>query len=310
VVVLPAAALAERDTTRGALQRLEETLTIRVEDSTLLIKDLAPIMVVSVAPAFEETKASYPTAALATLVRIFGASSLRSCEACMTPRVYIESGLVEEQTTNLGVAEIIRMDEATRGSSPAAKVAVWLDETADGVSFRMIDLRNAQILFADNYDSKLKQALRTQKNVGLAQELERRSKGESITHTFIDIGIFPGPHFSMDWSEQWGDTNCNLSGATLSLFDPFLGVGANYFRVIPQVLNLMVGVKLLLSVPTGLIRSIGSDSQLFDPLVTGVLMVRLPIFRSNYGVILSISTNGRVGVGVSLMNFSLLPFLP
>ena len=312
-LLLPAAAFAERDTSRGALARLEETLTIRIEDGTLITKDLVPVIVVSVAPAFEESKASYPSAALASLVRVFGAKALRSCEACMTPRLFIENGLLEQQTTNLGTVEITRLDEATRGNSPPARTAIWLEETPDGVALRMIDLRNSQILLAENFDSTLKEATKTRKTTSLARELERRARGESITHTFVDIAIYPGQHISLDWAEQWGDTNCNLSGATLSLFDPLLGVGASYFRVIPQVLNLMIGVKVLLSVPTALVAAIsrgGGTNGLPDPLATGVLMARLPIFRSNYGIIISVSTNGRVGLGLTLMNFSLLPFLP
>ncbi len=308
--LIPAVAFAERDATRGALARLEETLTIKLEDGTLVLKDLSPLIVVSVAAAYEESKASYPNAALASLVRIFGARSLRSCEACMLPRTFVEGGHLEQLTTNLGTVEIVRLDEATRGNAPPARVAIWLDETADGVAVRMVDLRNSQLLLADNFDAGLREARRSLKSVSLARELDRRARQESITHTFVDIGIFPGQHVSLDWAEQWGDTNCNLTGATLSLFDPLLGVGANYFRIIPQVLNVMVGVKLLLSIPTALVRSLGSNAQLFDPIATGVLEIRLPIFSSNYAVMLTVSTNGRVALGLSLMNFSLLPFLP
>jgi len=45
-------------------------------------------------------------------------------------------------------------------------------------------------------------------------------------------------------------------------------------------------------------------------LITGVAVVRIPIATSNYGVLLMASTNGRVGVGISLMNTSLLPVIP
>jgi hypothetical protein len=51
-------------------------------------------------------------------------------------------------------------------------------------------------------------------------------------------------------------------------------------------------------------------ADLLDPLLTGVFLVRVPISTSNYAVTLSASTNGRIGVGFSLLNFSVLPFLP
>lgn len=305
------AALAQREASREALSRLDETLAVRMEDGGLAVKDLLPAMVVSVNPAFEETKTWYPTEALATLVRVFGAAGLRSCEACMAPRTYVQEGLVEQVTTNLGAAEISRLDEATRGSSAPARTAIWLDETTEGVSLRIIDLRNSRILLAENFDAAMTGPARTRRNLALVRELDRRSRGDSITHTFFDVTVYPKQHISFDTVEQWGETNANLSGFSLSLFDPVLGVGGSYYRVIPSAFNISVGGKLLMSLPTGLVRGIaGQDVEVLDPLLTAVFLVRVPIARSNYGITFSASTNGRVGVGFSLMNVSLLPFLP
>jgi hypothetical protein len=127
--------------------------------------------------------------------------------------------------------------------------------------------------------------------------------------------MYPGQNVSMDWVEQWGSTSANLSGVSLSFFDPVLGIGGAYYRVFPQALNITMGAKVLMSVPTALVRSIVGDSDddgadLIDPLLTGVFLVRVPIATSNYAVTLSASTNGRIGVGFSLLNFSVLPFLP
>jgi hypothetical protein len=229
----------------------------------------------------------------------------------MAPRTYVQEGLVEQVTTNLGAAEITRLDEANRGSSAPARTAIWLDETPDGVSLRIIDLHNSRILLAENFDAAMTDQARTRRNLSLVRELDRRARGDSITHVFFDVTVYPGQHISTDWVDQWGDTNANLTGFSLSLFDPVLGVGGAYYRVIPSALNITVGAKLLMSVPTGLVRGIsGEDVDLLDPLLTGVFMVRVPIARSNYGITFSASTNGRVGVGFSLMNVSLLPFLP
>lgn len=52
------------------------------------------------------------------------------------------------------------------------------------------------------------------------------------------------------------------------------------------------------------------QSFLGDSLFTGVAMLRLPLFKTNYALVASVSTNGRVAIGISLLNFSLLPFLP
>jgi hypothetical protein len=304
-------ALAQRDASREALSRLDETLTLRLEDGGLGVKDLLPAMVVSVNPAFEETRTWYPTEALATLVRVFGAGGLRACEACMAPRTYVQEGLVQQVSTNLETAEITRLDEANRGSSAPARTAIWLDETIDGVSLRIIDLQNSRILLAENFDAAMTGQARTRRNLALIRELDRRARGDSITHVFFDVTVYPGQHVSTDWVDQWGDTNANLSGFSLSLYDPVLGVGGSYYRIIPSAFNISVGAKVLMSLPTGIIRGItGDDIDLLDPLLTGVFMVRVPIARSNYGLTFSASTNGELGIGFSLMNFSLLPFLP
>jgi hypothetical protein len=309
--LLPTAALAQRDASREALSRLDETLALRIEDGGLALKDLLPAMVVSVNPAFEETRTWYPTEALATLVRVFGAGGLRACEACMAPRTYVQEGRIEQVALNLGAAEITRLDEANRGSSAPARTAIWLDETTEGVSLRIIDLHNSRILLAENFDAAMRGPARTRRNLSLIRELDRRARGDSLTHSFFDVTVYPGQHVSTDWVDQWGDTNANLSGFSVSLFDPVLGVGGAYYRIIPSAFNLTVGAKVLMSLPTGLVRGIaGGDVDLIDPLLTAVFMVRVPIARSNYGITFSASTNGRVGVGFSLMNVSLLPFLP
>jgi len=309
--LLPTVALAQRDASREALSRLDEILALRLEDGGVGVKELLPAMVVSVNPAFEETRTWYPTEALATLVRVFGAAGLRACEACMAPRTYVQEGQLEQVSMNLGAAEITRLDEMSRGNSAPARTAIWLDETAEGVSLRIIDLHNSRILLAENFDAAMTGAARTRRNLSLVRELDRRARGDSITHAFFDVTVYPGQHISTDWVDQWGDTNANLSGFSLSLFDPVLGVGGAYYRVIPSAFNITVGAKVLMSVPTGLVRGIaGEDVEILDPLLTGVFMVRVPIARSNYGITFSASTNGRLGVGFSLMNVSLLPFLP
>lgn len=309
--LLPTVAFAQRETTRDALARLEETLAMRLEDGGFAQKDVLPAIVVSVNPAFDESRAWYPSAALAALVRVFGSAGLRSCEACMAPRLYVEEGRLEQNTTNLAPSEIVRLDENNRGTAPPARTAIWLDETIEGVSLRVIDLHNSRIVLAENFDPALTAMTRTKRNFSLTRELERRARGEALTHTFMDVTLYPGQHFSLDWTEQWGDTNANLSGVTLSLFDPVIGVGGAYYRVVPRALNIMVGGKVLLSAPTALISSVtGEVNNVIDPLLTGVFVVRLPIATSNYGITFTASTNGRIGLGFSLMNTSTLPIIP
>jgi hypothetical protein len=311
MLALPSAALGADENTRESLLRLEETLGMRFEDGGLSRKELTPAIVVSLDPAFEQSRTWYPTAALATLARVFGSGGLRACEACMAPRLYVEEGRVEQVSTGVGAAEIVRLDENGRGGAAAARTAVWLDETPQGVSLRIIELGTSRIVLAENFDPSLAEAARTRGNFTMARELDRRTRGESLTHTFVDVAMYPGQHLSLDWLEQWGYTNANLSGLSISLFDPVLGIGAAYYRVVPNALNITVGGKVLMSLPTAVVRAFAEDvGEIIDPLLTAVFVARMPIARSNYAITLTASTNGRFGMGFSLMNTTLLPFLP
>ncbi|MBL8918681.1 MAG: hypothetical protein JNJ54_07485 [Myxococcaceae bacterium] len=305
--------MAQRETTRGALSRLEEALPRRLNDGVLALKDLTPALVVSTLPAFEQTRAWYPAAAVTALSRVFGAGALRACEACMAQRLTVEDGRLEQVATSLSVQDLVRLDELTRGGSARSVSAIWLDETMEGVAIRIVDLRNGRILLAENIDPNLTSVIESRKTVSQAEELERRARGDSLTHLFVDLGLLPQQHVSLDWLEQWGPDNANLSGFSLSVVDPFAGLGVAYFRVIPIAFNLMVGAKFLLSVPIAVVNAFTPDTPmglLGDSLFTGVAMLRLPLFKTNYALVASVSTNGRVAVGISLLNFSLLPFLP
>lgn len=315
VVLAPALALAQRDTTRDALARMEALLTVRAASGdSLSKKELWPVLVVSTEPRYEESKGWYPTQAVAALVRIFGPLNVRVCEACMAPRVYVEQGRVEQLTQALGTPEMRAFDQAARGRADPAKSAVFLDETARGVSLRIINLSDSRVLLAENFDDGTIDSASLRREATLLREQERRTRGDALVHTFFDVGFLPKQHVAIEWTEQWGDTNANLAGISLSVVDPLGGVGVTYSRIIPEVWNLTVGAKLLVSLPTALIQSVDPgttlDSTFLSPLITGVLVVRLPIFKTNFAALFTLSTNGAVTLGFSLLNISLLPVLP
>ena len=179
-----------------------------------------------------------------------------------------------------------------------------------GVSVRIVDLRTGRVIFAQNVDPDLVEVANTERIYTLSEELERRARGDSLTQAFIDFALYPGQHISIDWTEQWGKRNNYLSGISLSALDPVLGIGASHYRAV-DFFDVLVGTKVLVSAPTALVRSIGEDTgDVIDPLLTGVVLVRVPFGGSNYGAVLSASTNGQVGIGISLLNISLLPVIP
>jgi hypothetical protein len=294
------------------LDRLEELVDLGTTDEGLQLTEMLPAIVVSVRPAFAETATWYPTAATATLLRIFGSAGLRVCEACMVPRLQVQAGILEQDSSEVTMPEVVRLDNALRGASPPARVALWLDENPGGVSLRAVDVKNSRILLAHNVGPALEEQVQSERMSTLARELGRRARGDTITHAMSDWLFYPGVHIGFDWADQWGEYNENLSGFALSLVGPVLGAGGAYYRVIPEAWGLSLGAKALVSIPTAFIMGVTSDSfDALDPIVNGVFMVRLPIFRSNYAITAFVSIPAfSAGIGMSTLNISFLPFLP
>ena len=309
--VLSTTATAGPSTTLEAFERLEEVLELRIEDGLLVRDEVLPAIVVSARPLYEESAPLFGNRALEVLVSSFGDRGLRMCEACMAPRTIVENGDLVVQTGPIGLDEVVRLDDQLRGEGQASRSAIWIDEHRRGVSIRIVDLATARVLFAQNIDPSLAEVRRTRNRYRLAAELERRADDDGLTQAFFDFTIAPDQHLSLEWNDQWGRDNGNLSGFTISVLDPFIGIGGSYHRRIPLA-NTLIGTKVLVSLPTAFSRVFDDtgDFQLVDPLITAVGVVRVPLGRSNYGVVATASTNGNFGVGLSLMNISLLPVIP
>ncbi len=306
------AAWAERAPTSEALERMGEALQPALEGP---LNGVVPLMIVGAAPAFEETRASFPTAVVASLAGVFGGANLRACEACMTTRVDVADGRLVHNSVTVSLEEIVAIDARTRGTAAPARAAIWVDETADGITIRIVSLENGQILYARNFDGALREEQRSGQVFNLTSDVQRRLRGESLTHLFIDGALYPNFHISADVVDQFGTRNLDLAGITMSLVDPVFGVGAVYYRVIPEAFNLTVGGQVVVSIPTAAGNALsgatgGAIGDLIDPLLTAVLVARWPIPQTSYAVLLTASTNGQVGVGISLMNVGFLPVLP
>ena len=309
LLVVPGPAFAASSATADSLDRLSEVLQLRVEDGRLRPQDVLPAILVSARPWSAGTEAWYTTRVIEMLEGAFGSGGLRVCEACMAPRATMDSGRMVYQTGPVGIDEVVRLDDLNRGGAEPARTAIWVDAYLGGVSIRIIDTRTARVILARNVDPGLVEMQNTQRMYTLTEELERRAKGDSLTQAFVDIAFYPGQHLSLDWTDQWGRNNRQFSGVTLSVYDPVVGIGASHYTCI-GFLNALVGGKVILSLPTAIVRGLGQGGNVLDPLLTGVAIVRVPFGRSNFGGLVSASTNGELGIGISLMNISLLPVLP
>jgi hypothetical protein len=302
-------ARAQSSTARDSLDRLEEVLETRVEDGRLDPEEVLPAILVSAEPRDEASRGWYVTRVVEILERALGAGNLRLCEACTAPRATVEDGRMVYQAGPVSLEELVRLDDATRGGAEAAKAAIWVDEYPGGVSIRVVDTRTARVIFAQNVDPTGVEHKNTRRMYTLAAEQERRARGDGLTQAFVDVAFYPGQHISLDWTDQWGRNNKQFSGLTLSILDPIAGIGAVHYYCI-GFLDTLVGAQVVLSLPTAVVRGLGQDGEVIDPLITGVAVVRVPFGRSNFGGLLTASTNGQIGVGISLMNISLLPVLP
>ena len=310
VALLTASAWADRGRTREALARFEEIVELRGEGGAFDAKMLLPLVVVSASPRYEATRDWYPAEASASLLRAFGAQGVRVCEACMRVRIAQVDGRLEQSSGPISLDEVRALDARYRGEAAPAKAGIWIDETASGVAVRVVDLSTARIIFAQNVDPELREYRGSARSFQMSAELERRISGNSITHAFVDLALYPGQHVSLEWADQWGQTNANLSGIVLSIVDPVAGIGATYYRALEWG-NILVGGKVILSLPTVIAQTqVGEDTEIIDPPLTAVAVLRVPFGDSNYGAVATFSTNGVVGIGITLLNSSLLPVLP
>lgn len=318
VLGLASEALALTDNTRESLGRLEEVLKLRKEEGIFTNAQVEPLTVVSLRPEYEESSADFANAALASLRRVFSASAVRLCDLCMAPRTEASGGRLESRSGALSLEEIRALDASQKGDSLEARTAVWLDESRSGVSIRIVDLSNGRVVYADNVTPTLEWTSRSEKQFSTARDLHRRMRGESLTHSFLDIGIYPAQHLSLDWMEQWGEGNENLTGLSFSLFTPVIGLGPTYAKIYPRLWNAMFGGKIMLSLPNAVVASIAKNSstEIFDPLATVIGYARIPIpsfsdsSLSQYGVFAFVTSSAKIGLGISTLNITFLPVLP
>lgn len=310
VVALTASAWADRGRTREALARFEEIADLRREGGVFDDKVVLPLIVVSANARYETTRDWYPAEATASLLRTFGSKGVRVCEACMRTRIVNLDGRLEQTSGPASLDEVRAFDDRYRGGATPAKTGVWIDETASGVAVRIVELSTGQVVFAQNVDPELREYRGSARSFTMSAELERRISGNSITHAFVDLALYPGQHISLEWADQWGQTNANLSGVVLSIIDPVAGIGATYYRALEWG-NILVGGKVILSLPTVIAQTqVGEDTEIIDPALTAVGVLRVPLGDTNYGGVVTLSTNGVVGIGITLLNSSLLPVLP
>ncbi len=313
-------ALAQRATTDGALARAREALVEAQRDGA--VPTDVVVLLASARPAFVETQASFPAAATAVVVDVFGARQVRACDACMNPRLVQGDDGFRYDTGELALDDLVALDAAARGKGPPARLAVWLDETPAGVALRVVDLADGGVLLARHLEPGLDTLVRSTRHVAVTEDIRRRLRGDSLTHVHWNLGLYPGQHLSLELLDQFGPQRQDMAGLSLSLVNPVAGIGGAYQRVFPEAWNVAVGAKVIIGIPGLVLQTLntqtGADVDLTNFIggpVTTMVTAQLPIFDTNYAVFAFAGLHlprfaPSVGVGISLLNVHVLPILP
>ena len=313
-------ALAQRATTDGALARAREAIVEAQRDGR--VPTDVVVLLASARPAFVETQASFPAAATAVVVDVFGPRQVRACDACMNPRLVQGDDGFRFDTGELALEDVVALDAATRGKGPAARLGVWLDETPAGVALRIVDLADGSVLLARHLEPGLDTVVRSARHVSVTEDIRRRLRGDSLTHVHWNLGLYPGQHMSLELLDQFGPQRQDMAGLSLTLINPVGGIGGAYQRVFPEAWNATVGAKVIVGIPGLVVQTLntqtGADVDLTNFIggpITTMVSAQLPIFDTNYAVFAFAGLHlprfsPSVGVGISLLNVHVLPILP
>lgn len=303
VAMLPSRAQALLPQTQKDLQVAEDRLRYELERAPELASEMTPILIVPPQSHWEESKADFAASVMDMLGRAFPSKgALIPCADCRQNRTYVS----RDNRTVIQNGELSLADLAFLRTHPGyeqARSLLVTRETPSGIELRWISIEDGRILFLALADASqtLSDAHRP---LRLAQETERRKRGEALSYVFMDIGVYPGGLAQLKWLEQWGSRNQHLSGLAIGLYNPTGAIGGAYHYMLPgrrQTMIALTGYYKLAGVFT-------ADSKDSGANLVGQAMLQHAISGS-YGVFVSADTSGTVRVGFSLLNPVLLPFL-
>ncbi|MCX6131646.1 MAG: hypothetical protein NTX25_21615 [Proteobacteria bacterium] len=262
LLFVPSYLIADENSLREAMQKLEERLSEHINDGFIKQASISPLAIVSVTS--DNDQIQHITTSLAeSLQRATGAKIL-ICDRCNISH------------------EIL--------------------------SIRMVVLNSGELIFASTIDSKVEWSSRSMRNFTDSRLRERQVRGEAIIHRHIDLGLLPlggAPHIGWSIMQQWGSSNQYLSGISISLSNPLLGIGVNWFKVFPRLNNSLIGFKVLGSIPELLTKSLskgsGSSGLTGDQALTVLGMIKYPLFGQPEQFYLNayVSSGGSIGFGLS-----------
>lgn len=312
-------ASAGRLAVQRSLGHMEERLNGLVEAGGL--RQQVPVLVASILSASPEYKDWFFAHALRSLVDVFGPENIRVCHACMGTDVNQTPGQLEWRSTAWDASELSAADQKLRKQGEPAKIAMYIAEDRQVVSVRVVSLANATVLFASNFDPTLNELRRSETFRRHHIELKNRENRAGHMHLQWDGILYPNQHLALDVLDQFGNSNEHLAGLSMSLLTPLAGIGFAYHYVFQEAWNISLGTKVLFALPNVVLNALTDEPvELVDPVLNTIFIVRVPIPETHFAVSGMIATGTdafpfptkfpTLGLGVTLLNPSLIPVLP
>jgi hypothetical protein len=220
-------------------------------------------------------------------------------------------------------AEKINFEQGGSLNTKPTKTNMTIIENKFGFVYRLSSTSDSQIVDAATVTKGPSLENRSEKKFSYYKNQERQYEGRSIYHSMFDFAVYPNPHIAWSYLEQWGEYNEYLSGFSLSLAGPGLGLGVAIFKALSSNPKLLVGTKVYANVFNVLQRTITGDSNseeeeteteegeeeeergppdgvISDNLITVAIQVRYELLdNGRLGIIAFANTDASFGVGLS-----------
>lgn len=296
LVVSSQPAVAMLSQTYSDLNVLQDMLRSRLEDEIGLKKAAFPMLLATPLHHWRESRDDFAAGAMKAITDAVGKDqAIISCSDCDAWRVNVErQNQLQIYNGELSLAELASLRKVPKYDK--ARSVATVKETPRGVEMKVISIDDGRILFYALADSS-----QNLDNVvpfnNYARERDRRLSGESLSYTFVNVGVYPSALFQLEFLEQWGARNQHVSGIGLSLFNPALALGLVYHYVFPAMPQFHVSGSFFYPLQNALADSVDSDRDLANSFV-GQAMVHY-VFSNVYGLFASVNNDGGFSLGVT-----------
>lgn len=286
-------------------EQLRDILNQRLAEDKDLKARMVPTLLATPVHHWAESRLDFGPKATSLLKSVLtDPNDVILCQDCNAWRLNIVTG--ERLQINNGewsLSEISRVKQNIKFQE--AKSLTLIRETPSGIELRVVELADGRVLLSALADGN--KDLDTQKPwFGFSKERDRRLREEALAYSFINFGLYPNPLIQLEFVEQWGSLNQHISGIGLSLINPELALGGVYHYLIPSLKSFHVSGSLFMP-----LRGVLAQSDQTQDGVNGFVFQIMGqySFSNTYALGLSVSSEGKVSLGLVLHNPLFFPFI-